>query len=94
GCVDACGGGDGRGCGVTKASVKPSVALPILLGILGLIIGPFIAAEQGWDFGVAGGLETLGQDLFKGAVVFAAGGVCLGLILNFIIHLSNKQKGE
>ena len=79
---------------MTDEPVKTSIILPILLGVLGLVIGPFIAAEQGWNFGVAGGLETLGQDLFKGAIVFAVGGFCLGLILNFIIHLLAKRKGE
>lgn len=73
---------------------KTSIILPILLGVLGLVIGPFIAAEQGWNFGVAGGLETLGQVLFKGAILFAAGGFGLGLIINFVIHLLAKRKGE
>jgi hypothetical protein len=79
---------------VTEEPGKPSIVFPILIGILGLIIGPFITAEQGWDFGVAGGIETLGQDLFKGAVLFAAGGFCIGLILNFIIHFLSNRKGD
>ena len=79
---------------MTEEPDKPSIGLPILLGVLGLIVGPFVTAEMGWDFGVAGGLETLGRDLFSGALLFAAGGFIAGLCLNLIIHLSHKRKGD
>lgn len=78
---------------MTGERAKPTIALPILLGILGLVIGPFITAELGWNFGVVGGLETLGQDLLKGAILFAAGGICLGVVLNFIMRVVGNRKG-
>ena len=79
---------------MTKNPDRPSILLPILLAALGLIVGPFVTAEMGWDFGSPGGLETLGRDLLSGALIFAAAGFCLGWVVNLGIHLLSNNRGD